>query len=381
MQKGLKILTFRNVMLLGLAIAFLVSLMEVMRGRQLNFLIFQNATLDFWNGISPYGEQWMRHGLDWFLYGPLFNLLFAPFAYLPGWLGPFAWNLFNYGMYALAIYTLPRFDDRTKARILLYTLPLLAVTQLSFQYNVAIAYIYLFAFTLLERGRAPWAILLILVSALTKVYGLFELSILLFYPKFWRNMGWTALIAAGLLLLPAVKIPLGELPAYYGSWFDALGSHKDTRVFETFFNIRVLWGEHLPACIHYVQTGVLALLAVLVVANRKRFGDFAFRIQSVGILMGWMILFSNAAEKHTYVIALLGYLLWYWTQADRRLFDRVLYWVNLAVLVLMPIDLICPPAVMHFFFDTLDLNQWLFLLTWCVMVWQTYVKRWPVQTL
>lgn len=369
-----KIVNQRNVLILGFIVAFLVTIMEVSRGRHLNFLIFQNSTLDFWNGITPYGEQWFRHGLDYFLYAPLFNILFTPFAYMPDWLGPFAWNLMNYGLYAAAIYTLPRLSMESKSRILLYTLPILATTQLSFQYNVAIAYIYLFAFTLLESGRAPWAILLIMISALTKIYGGFELAILIFYPRIWRNLGWTLLIGVGLLLLPALKISIMELPAYYASWFDALSSHTDSRLFEGFFNIRLLWGDALPAYMAQIQVGVIAAVSALVIANYRKFSDFNFRIQVLSIIMGWIILFSNSPEKHTYVIALVGYLLWYWTQPTRSVYDRTLYWLNLVVLVLMPIDLLCPVGIMRFVFDTIDANQWLFILTWGTMVARTLVR-------
>lgn len=368
-----KIVTQRNVLILGFVVAFMVTIMEVSRDRQLNFFIFQHSTLDFWNGITPYGEQWFRHGLDYFLYAPLFNILFTPFAYMPDAVGPFTWNLLNYSLYALAIYTLPRLTTDSKNRILLYTLPILATTQLSFQYNVAIAYIYLFAFTLLERDKAPWAILLIMISALTKIYGGFELAILLFYPRFWRNMGWTLLIGVALLLLPALRIQLGELPAYYGSWIEALGSHTDSRIFEGFFNIRLLWGDTLPRYMSIIQIGTLVVLAALVVLRRRSFGDFNFRIQCVGIIMGWIILFSNSPEKHTYVIALLGYLLWYWSQNRRGVYDKTLYWANLVVLVLMPVDLICPVSVMRFVFDTLDANQWLFVITWGTMVARTLI--------
>ena len=367
------ILTFRNVFLLGLLVTLGVTVSEVMRWDQYNFFIFRQSTLDFWNGINPYGAEWFRHGLDYFLYAPPFSVLFTPFAYLPQWLGPYAWNLFNYGLYAWAVYTLPRLDGRTRSRILLYTIPLLAPGQMSFQYNIAIAAMFLIAFNLLERDKGVWAVLVIMISALTKVYGLFELSILLFYPKFRRNLGCAALFGAGLALLPLVKIPLGELLPYYGSWFEALGSHKDTRVWETFFCIKALWGGTAASYAAWIQGGTLAALAALVIACRRRWSDFSFRAGALAVLMGWVVLFSNSAEKHTYIIALAGFLLWYRTRERRTLFCKILYWANFAVLVLMPIDLICPPSVMRFFFDTLDANQWLFIFTWLVMIGDTMI--------
>lgn len=360
----------RNLYLLGFLLTFALSFSEVMRGKHFNFMIFSEATLDFWRGIVPYGSQWAATHHDYYLYGPLFNLLFTPFALLPGWLGPFAWNLFNYTLYFLAIFTLPdRFTVRQKRNTYLYTMLILATTQLSFQYNVAVAYLFVFAFNLLERGRAGWAIALILISGFTKVYGFFQLGLLLCYPRFWRNMGYVAGISAFYFLLPLVNMPGEALLPYYRSWVAGLDVHYGTRVFETFFNIRLLFPT-LPSYMHYIQAGVLAALALFLVLCRCKWGDPAFRAQALGILMGYVILFSNAAEKHTYVIALLGYLIWYWSRTPRPL-DKLLFWANFIVLVWMPVDVLFPAKWMRFFFDTLDLNQWLFLVTWLRMVWVT----------
>lgn len=76
---------------LGLIIAFALSFMEISRGRALNFLVFADSTRDFWNGINPYTSQWVTdHSGRFFLYTPVFSVLFTPFAYLPEWLGAYA---------------------------------------------------------------------------------------------------------------------------------------------------------------------------------------------------------------------------------------------------------------------------------------------------
>ena len=60
--------------------------------------------------------------------------------------------------------------------------------------------------------------------------------------------------------------------------------------------------------------------------------------------MGWVILFSLSTERRTYVIALAGYLMWYWVQARKGWLDRTLFWANLVLLVLVPVDLDLPVA-------------------------------------
>ncbi|MEG2319860.1 MAG: glycosyltransferase family 87 protein, partial [Mucinivorans sp.] len=272
-----KYFTLRNVIILGLVVAFGVTFSEVLRGAHRNFMIFSFSTRDFWSGISPYGQQWWRHGLDYYLYAPTFNVLFAPFAFLPQWLGAFVWNLFNYSLFALSVYYLPRLSELNKCRLLLYSLPILATAQLSFQYNVAIAYIFLFAFTLLEKGYYKWAILLIMTSALTKVYGGFELALLLFYPRLWRNLGWAVLWGAVLFLLPLLRLGGSEFLPYYSQWIGALSSHEDTRVFESFFDTHFLFSQGHPSYTPYVQIGLFMVLAILSLLRHKLWNVYLFR--------------------------------------------------------------------------------------------------------
>jgi hypothetical protein len=147
MNKLIKFLTNpRYLFFIGLVIVFGLSFSEVIRGRDNNFKIFSQATKLFWQGIAPYGNNWknMTTGLDTFLYGPVFNIFFAPFAYLPKIVGPFVWNFLNYSLYCLAIFSLlEKFSKETKCKIFLYTFLILATALLSFQANVMVAYICL----------------------------------------------------------------------------------------------------------------------------------------------------------------------------------------------------------------------------------------------
>lgn len=305
----------RNLYVIGLLLVLALSVSEVTRGRHKNFMIFAESTKLFCQQIAPYGANWPPAGfpvrLDYFLYGPLFNILFAPFAYLPAWLGPIVWNVFNFTLWFAAIFTLPgKFTREEKCKSFLFTFLILACTQLSFQYNVAVGYMFLFAYSLLERDKGFWAVLLIMVSGFTKIYGIFQLAMLLFYPHFWRNVGYAVLIGAAFLLAPAVNMPLAELPDYYGQWVGALTKHPDTRTWMNVFYLRPLG---LLPYRTYVQIGVLALLAVGVLANWRSWRLPFFRIACLAILMGYVILFSNSSEGHTYVIMLIGYQMWYWT--------------------------------------------------------------------
>jgi hypothetical protein len=103
--------TQRSIYLFGFFFVFLITLKEVIGMSYNNFQIFSYGSLDFWTGINPY-THWnhlsiLGKPLDLFLYGPLFSILFTPFALLPGWLGVFCWNIFTYTLFYFSIFTLP----------------------------------------------------------------------------------------------------------------------------------------------------------------------------------------------------------------------------------------------------------------------------------
>lgn len=358
----------RNIFILGFVLTFVLTLLEVSHGKQYNFFTFQNGTFDFWNGEDPYGVEKYD-----FLYGPLFAILFAPFAWLGMTVGPFVWNLFNFSMFFCAIFTLPRLTENQKCGTYLYTAMILATTQMSMQFNPVVAYLFLFAFTLLERGKPFWAITLILISGFCKIYGIFELALLLCYPRFWRNILFTVVLAAFFVFLPLVSLAPSDLMPFYARWAEVLSLHVDQFQFYALFNLYPIH-DLLTPVMTYVQTGSIALLAVLFVLNRRQFDRFDFRAGSLGILMGWVILFSLSTEKHTYVIALAGYLLWYWVQARKTRLDRTLFWANFVLLVVVPVDLICPTPVMRFLCDTLQLNIYCFTFTWLRMIYLTFLR-------
>ena len=155
---------------------------------------------------------------------------------------------------------------------------------------------------------------------------------MLCYPKFWRNILFTVALAAVFVFLPLVSIEPSGLMPFYARWAEVLALHVDQFQFYALFNLYPIH-DLLTPVMTYVQMGSIALLAVLFVVNRKQFDRFDFRAGSLGILMGWVILFSLSTEKHTYVIALAGYLLWYWVQARKTRLDRTLFWANFVLLV------------------------------------------------
>ena len=356
------------VFLLGLFVAILATTLEVVRGRNTNYFDYQDATRMFWEGISPYTLEYARALGIYFLYSPVFCVIFAPVFLLPWWLGPFVWNVCNYSLFALAIKMLPKPLERYRHWIFLFLLSVVLQTVFCYQHNIIVSYIYIFAFILLERGKPFWAALLIMLSATTKVYGIAELAILFCYPRVWRNLGYAAVCGTVLLLLPAVNTAFDNVFTLYQEMFDMISSHHSDSDF-----IGILFARGLKPLLmpnyRIVQIGVLAVLGVLFFARYKRWKDFRFRVQALAVLTGYMILFSDCPETHTYIIALPFYAMAFWLQPRRTWIDWVLFWSLVVNFCILPTDVLCPAWLHEYVHKTFWLDVYTYFLCWLRMLW------------
>ncbi len=353
---------------LGLLVVLIATSVEVFRGRNTNYFDYQDSTRMFWEGLSPYNLEYAQAHQIYFLYSPVFSVLFAPIFYLPWWLGPYVWNIGNYTLFSLAIKWLPQQLDKYKLYIFVFLLSVVLQTVFCYQHNIIVAYIYLFAFILLERGKGFWAVFLIMLSATTKIYGAAELAILFCYPKTLRNFGYAILCGAFFLLLPAVNTNFDNVFVLYQQMFDMIASHHSDSDY-----IGILFAVGLKPFLlpnyRLVQVVVLAILAVLFFGRYKRWSDFRFRVQALGVLSGFMILFSDCPETHTYIICLPFYVMAFWLQPKRNWIDWTLFWSLVVNYMILPTDVLCPAWLHNFIHRTFWLDVYTYFFCWLRMIW------------
>lgn len=367
----------KNIFIIGFFFAFLITLKEFLGLSYNNFQIFSYGSLDFWAGINPY-NNWDHLSLrgkqlDVFLYGPLFSILFTPFALLPGWIGVFCWNTFTYTLFFFSIFTLPeKITFNNKRFIFFISALLLFATLLSVQFNPIVAALYLFSFSLLEKKKGFWAVFLIMISGFIKVYGIFQLMMLICYPKFWKNALYVILIGLFLLLLPLIHISPDNLIGYYQSWVLKVTDHADLTRFYSFYRPFYSLIKPIESFAGFISIGIFLLISLMTLFNLEHFKEsFTNRARLMGVIMGWSILFGLGSEKHTYVIAMVGFAIWY-IFSSRSTFEKVLLWTNFLVLSVMPIDILFPVVISDFLLTKLSLNVIVFAITWFWMVYRIF---------
>jgi len=359
--------------LLGLVIAIIATALETLRQRYMNYLVFTDSTLCFWNGINPYTQVFVNEHGRYFLYTPVFSVLYLPIALLPKWLGPFVWNLGNYTLFTLSIFSLPKQFDSYKIKIFLFLLLILEQSVFPFQFNIVVAYCFLFSFTLLERGKGFWAVLLIMISTTTKVYGIVELLLLFCYQKPFRNFFYAFILGILLLILPALKVGFDGLITCYENWWYILSQHQSEGSFRS-----LLYTFPLNFVLSYyriIQLATIIPIIVLFFCKYKKWNDFVFRCTTLAILMGWIIVLGDSSESHTYLIALSGYILWFYLQTSLTLFDKIIFWSIFIFLCIVPIDILVPTSLFKVLNGTLYIDVYLYALAWIRIVWSLFHEK------
>ena len=102
---------------------------------------------------------------------------------------------------------------------------------------------------------------------------------------------------------------------------------------------------------------------------KKRWSDFRFRVETLAVMMGYIILFSDSPETHTYIIALSGYMMAFWLQPQRSKFDWILFWLLFINFCILPVDALCPTPVYRFFHNNFWLDVYCMTIAWIRVIW------------
>lgn len=318
MKEKLRLLLARPVLrdyrlLLGLwlLLAVIAALMKMHSHN--NFLIFRGTFWHAWQGVSLYAEYPLEHW-DTNHYGPLFALLFAPFAVVPEWLGLLMWCV----ALTLLLYIAVRrslFTDRQQVFVLWFCAHELLTALYMQQFNIAIAAILLLSFFLIEQERDAEAAFFIVVGTLVKLYGVVGLAFFLFSRHKLKLV--LSLVGWGVILF-AVPMVLGGpdyIVSQYAEWYHSLVGKNDANLFAPHQNISLLGmvrkisGSAAYSDLWLILPGMLLFALPYLRRNQYRF--MAFRQTILASVMMFVVLFSTGSESSGYIIALVGVVVWY----------------------------------------------------------------------
>ncbi|HEX2934405.1 MAG TPA: glycosyltransferase family 87 protein [Bacteroidales bacterium] len=339
-----------------------------------NYIIFKQSFIHLIQSkdlfiLYPH-EYW-----DLYKYSPTFSLFFAPFAAMPDILGLILWNLINALAVFFALKYLPLIADRQKIYMLWFIFLELFTCLQNEQSNGLMAGLIIGAFVLLERKQLLLATFCIVFSVYVKIFGAVAFSLLLLYPNKLRSILYSILWIIILACLPLVAVSAEQLKFLYISWGKLLAN--DHSISDGFSVIGWLnrWFSFYPNKLYVLITGIIIFCIPLL--RFKLYKDYLFRTMILASVLIWVIIFNHKAESPTFVIAISGVALWYFS-AERKKLDLILLVIAFAFTIMAPTDFY-PPFIRNEIFKPYVVKAVPCILIWAKLIYDTMVynkKAW-----
>ncbi|MBS1585053.1 MAG: DUF2029 domain-containing protein [Bacteroidetes bacterium] len=303
-----------------------------------NYIIFKRSFIHLLHNQNLY-VQYLDEQWDLFKYSPTFAFLMAPFAYLPDIIGLCLWNLLNAMVLFYAIRLLP-FNNRSIALLLWFVLAELLTSIQGAQSNALIAGLVVAAFCMMERGKHSLAALWLVCAAFIKIYGGIGFCLFMFYPGKLKAAAYSVFWTLTFLLLPLIIVSPHSLLQQYINWKTMLAADAANYGWSVMGVLQKWFG--LGALKPYIMaTGLLLFFIPL--ARVSMYQSLRFRLLFLAAMLVWVVIFNHRAESPTYIIAVTGIAIWFFTQR-RAWWRTALLWFVLVVTCFSHSD-ITPAAI------------------------------------
>ncbi|MDR1405967.1 MAG: DUF2029 domain-containing protein [Prevotellaceae bacterium] len=336
---------FRNtrfIFFVWVGLAVLAGLLKYLHGAASygNYVTYTNISIHLIHQLPVYVSEHV-------LYGPVFGMLMAPFAFLPDgpgialWLGTLAALLFR------AIGKLP-FPAWQKAAVYWICIHEMMTAAFNMQFNIGIAALLVLAFVFMEEEKDVWAALVIVLGMLTKLYGAAGLAFFFFSKHKLRFAlacaGWTVVWLA----LPLLFVSPEYLFDQYAGWIQQIiaknaanTTHAGASIMQNISLIGMLQRIfHLPAATTLPVIAAGAALFAIPFFRLRQYASRTFRLTILASVLLFVVLFSTGSESSTYIIAFVGVAVWFVLQPrPYRAWTVLLLILVLALSSFSPTDL------------------------------------------
>ncbi len=305
-----------------LIISVVTAISKYLRGDYAinNYLIFKNV---FFNTIHQ--KNLFIHYPDLYFdlnhYGVFFSALIAPFAMMPDWLGISLWNIANTFIFIYGIYKLP-FSDSKKAIFGLLCLQEYITAALSLQFNVALTGLLLLSAVYIYERKEVKSVTAILIGIFVKIYGIVGLTQFFFIKSKTKFILSGIGIAILFFVLPMAYSSPQFVIQCYSDWFQSiveknsenqvLGNMQDISLMGF---VRRILGDASISNLVFLAGG-LPLFALPYI-RIKQYKHYAFQLMILASTLLFLVLFSSSSESPTYIIAVVGVLIWFFLQKER----------------------------------------------------------------
>ena len=336
-----------------------------------NYLIFKYSYFNLIEKKDIY-KLYPEQAKDYFKYSPSFALFFGIIAYLPDAIGLNLWSLLNTLFLFFSILYLVKLNENAKILILLLLIIELITSVQNSQSNALVAGLLVLSFGFLERGKLMLPALFIVLTIYIKLFGILSLTLFLFYPHKWKLICYSAIWFILLFILPLFVVGWDHSIFLYQSWFHLLqNDHVISEGLSLAGLLNVIFRLKTLNDVIILIIGLALLLLPLLRIHKYHY--YRFRLWFLSSVLLWMVLFNFKAESPTFIIAMTGIAIWY--------FSQELEWENLVLLVIALVmtslsstDMI-PVNIRINYVDALGLKVVPSILIWSKITYELTFRR------
>lgn len=307
-----------------------------------NFLIFTNSFHHLSEGLNLYQAYPAEH-FDYYLYGPAFALLMAPFALLPLYVSYPLWTLLNALLLYYAVYRLP-LPERSRSMIAWIVLNSLITALMNSQFHAICTALILLSYSGIHEKRYFWAAFFLVLGVFIKLYGIVALAFFFFMEDKVKYAAYLLFWAAVLFALPMIFTGFDYTIRCYGDWYQALlnknavsvdPSNTRTDVCVMGMVRRIFQAPYLSN-LWFIIPGLIIFFSAYL--NTPKYNEVPFQLRLLASALLFIILASTGSESPTLLIGFTGVAIWFML-SRRRWYDHLLLWFALAVSSFSPTDL------------------------------------------
>ena len=280
-----------------------------------NYVIFKQSYFHLIENKDLY-QLYPQEHWDLYKYSPTFSLFMGLLAYLPDFLGLLIWNLLNAFVLFFSLWKLPFSSDKKRIWAFLFLVIELVTSLQNAQSNGLMAGLIILAFIYLEKKNIALATLCIVATIFIKLFGIVAFALFLFYPNKLKSalytLGWILLLA----VLPLILISPEQLTFLYKSWGNLLqNDHSISIGFSVSGWLFTWFGLNLKTVSLVVGTFLFCVPFI----HYKYFNEVRFKLLYLASILLWIVIFNHKAESPTFVIAVTGVAIWFFTQEFNKL--------------------------------------------------------------
>ena len=369
----------RFIMTIWFALPLIAALKHIFREIGNNYLIFKYSfyhLIEQTNLYIQYPDQYF----DTNHYGPFFSVIIGPFALLPDNAGSLLWELFIAATLFYAIYKLP---IKWIGKVIIYWITFDSVfsNAANSQTNAMIAALIIGAFICIRSGKDFWGTLFIAIGFFIKLYGIVGLAFFFFSKSKPKFIGYFLFWCVVCFVLPMAFSSPEFVVQSYIDWYHSLlekdVSNSDSmmqnisaigmiyKIFKcyTISNFWILIPAVLLFAIQYLQIGM--------------YKDLRYQLGILASTLTFVVLFSTGSESCTYIIATVGFGIWFIMQEKPLSKYAIFMLVFMLVMTILASSDLSPTYVKKQIVRPYALKALPFLMMWLTLIYQLLTMKKP----